>query len=140
MSNRQAMRPWALALLLAAPLCFAAGQVQAEKRITPDFSSVRSLAAANRLAAQGRLVKVLLFPAELGGQDVPENVSYIPPEADEARRSVIGVIRRMMQEGKVNRMTVTPTYKGDSFVPATIQFKASHSRKGGSFEPTIEVW
>jgi hypothetical protein len=36
------------------------------------FSSITSLKAAEDASREGYLVKALLFPAELGGQDRPE--------------------------------------------------------------------
>ncbi|QJU56921.1 hypothetical protein HL653_03135 [Sphingomonas sp. AP4-R1] len=108
--------------------------------VKPDFSAVRSRADAEALVAKGELVPILLFPAEFGGEDRPENRTYVPPFVVEIRARLIGTIGRMLDEGSVNQMTVHMSYHGKSFIPASIQFRAFHSEKGGSFEPVITVW
>ncbi len=106
----------------------------------PDFSAVQSRDAARTLAAEGKLVAVLLLPAELGGQDVEANRVYVTPEAAQARTLAVGSLVRMVKQGVVDKMDVVPTYKGKSFIPATIQMKASSSKTGGHFDQQISVW
>ena len=79
----------ALALLLAVPtLAFA--QPSGRLAMKPDFAAVDSVAKATTLAAQGRLVPILLFPEEFGGENRVENRVYITPEAAEARTLILG--------------------------------------------------
>jgi hypothetical protein len=128
---------------IAATTAPMAGFSQASAKRTavkPDFSQVKSVAAAQALADRGKLVRVLAFPAELGGQDVPENVVYITPEAAEARALIIGTLQRFAKQGLIDNLTVTPEYKGDSFVPSRLVINATSSKKAGAFNPTIEVW
>ena len=106
----------------------------------PDFSDVKSLGAARHLENEGKLVKALLFPSELGGSENPHNEVYITPEAADARQLIVGTLVRFVEEGLIDKMTVEPAYKGDSFVPARIVFHASHSQKAGRVERVIEVW
>jgi hypothetical protein len=108
--------------------------------IVPDYTNIKTRADAEQLVRQKKLVKVHLFPIELGGADNEENTTYISPEAAGARELVIGTLRRFVKEGLINKMDVEPEYKGESFVPSRIIFHASHSDKVGSFEPSIEVW
>ncbi len=108
--------------------------------VRPDYSQVTSLAAARALAAEGKLVKILLFPAELGGQDVPENVAYIPPYAAEARQLVIGTLRRFLADGLIDKLEVVPEYRGKSYVPTKLVMHATHSKTPGSIHPTVEIW
>ncbi|WP_374132345.1 hypothetical protein [Sphingomonas sp. 28-62-20] len=108
--------------------------------VRPDYSQVTSLAAARALAAEGKLVKILLFPAELGGEDIPENVAYIPPYAAEARQLVIGTLRRFMADELIDKLEVVPEYRGESFVPTKLVMHATHSKKKGSLHPTVEIW
>lgn len=130
-----AIQRWAAMLGLAA-----APAAAREGRGAGDFSSVESLAAAEALAARGNLVRVLLFPAEFGGEDIVQNVAYITPKAAAERDRLIATLRRMIEEGGLDRMNVAPVYKGRSFIPAAIAFKAWHTSKDGRFEQTIEVW
>nr|WP_206364838.1 hypothetical protein [Sphingomonas populi] len=130
----------ALALMTAAPLAAPAPPPAKRAAMKPDFSTITSLAAAEALARQGKLVRVLLFPAEFGGEDVRENAIYITPEAAAARALILGTLHRFVTEGLVDKLDVTPDYKGDSFVPSRIVMHATHSTKKGGINPTIEVW
>lgn len=126
-----------LALMLGLAATPAAAQ---DARGASDFSSVESLAGAGALAEKGVLVRVFLFPAEFGGEDIPQNVVYITPQAAAARELVVGTLRRMIEDGRLDRMNVVPAYKGRSFVPVAIAFKAWHTSKEGRFEQTIQIW
>lgn len=107
----------------------------------PDFSQVTTKAAARKLVREGRLVEVTLFPAELGGpDDDPLNLAYVTPEAAAARETAIEALARSVEEGKVDQMTVSPEYRGDSIVPSRITFVARHSEREGGFELAVEVW
>lgn len=108
----------------------------------PDFSDVRSRDQAERLAAEGKLVKMYLFPTELGGQDDSRNVVFVPPATRDTQRMLIGTLQRLMKEGQINKLTVDPAYRGDSLVPTRVVYHASHSQRpeAGQFEPAIEIW
>jgi len=106
-----------------------------------DWAQVKSLEAAQALARQGLLFKILLFPAELGGEDVPPNTAYVPRGIPESQEQVVGMIVRIMQDGLADQMNVNAEYKGDSFVPAKIHMKVwDSSGKQGAFEPVIPIW
>jgi hypothetical protein len=104
------------------------------------FSEVRSHEQAEGLVDLGSLVKIYLFPTELGGDDDPNNIVYVTPEAAEARAMIVGKIRRLFRAGKIDELEVLPEYRGDGLVPARIRFHASHSGGGKPFEEVIEVW
>ncbi len=106
----------------------------------PDFANYQTLPSVRALAGEGKLVKLLLFPAEFGGEDVPPNVVYVPVKAASAHGTIVGTLRRMIREGSLDRMEVKPVWKGKSFVPGAIRFHAWHSAKAGSFDPEIVVW
>lgn len=106
----------------------------------PDFSEVKTLAAAKRLAAKGVLVKILYFPAEVGGGTNPENIGYVTPEAAQAKAMIDGTIVRFSREHLIDNLTITPDYKGDSFVPSRIVIDATHSKKKGGLHMAVEVW
>jgi hypothetical protein len=106
----------------------------------PDFTNYQTLASVRALAADGILVKLLLFPAAFGGEDVPKNVVYVTMEAAAAHAAIIKTLRRMAGEGLVDQLEVKPEWKGASFVPSVIRFHGSHSAKSGSFDPEIVVW
>lgn len=106
----------------------------------PDFSAVTSKAAAIRLARKGELVRIRVFPAELGGPSDPENIVYIPPAVEEARQRLIGTLRRFTDQDLIDQLDVRAEYKGESVVPSRLHYTARHSRGGAPFEATIEVW
>lgn len=106
----------------------------------PDFSQVTSREAALKLASEGKLFKILLFPPEFGGEDVAPNVVYVPAGIPEIKDQITGTLIRFYNEGLIDKLNVSPEYKGSSFVPSKIHLKATHSKKGGGFEPTIDIW
>lgn len=132
-----------LLLALGALILMSAAMAQeADRAPASDFAAVTTSAAANRLVREGRLVKIHLFPTELGGP-VKErsNIGYITPEAAEARALLIGTLEHDLDEGLIDQMRVTPDYRGDSIVPARIRFRTWHSRRsGGAIETVVEVW
>lgn len=104
----------------------------------PDFSHVDSQQAAEALAAQGQLEKLLLLPPEFGGEDVPPNVVYVPVGlADVKRRIDLGTIADLVRDGKVTRYAATPQYQGDSFIPSAVTIVASDP---GSFTTRLAIW
>lgn len=106
-----------------------------------DYSEIKSREAAITLAQQGKLFKILLFPAELGGQDIPQNTVYVPAGIAENQALVIGTVSRMVRDGIADQMSVNAEYKGDSFVPAKIRMKVwDSSGRHGTFEPVIAIW
>jgi hypothetical protein len=105
-----------------------------------DFSAIDSSEKAVKLAQEGKLFKILLFPAEFGGEDVPQNVVYVPAGIPDIKDKFTGTLIRFVQEGLIDNLQVSPEYKGNSFVPSKINMKTSHSGKAGEFNPTIEIW
>lgn len=105
-----------------------------------DFSQVDSREKAEALAEKGELFKILLFPAEFGGQDVPPNTVYVPAGIPEIKDQITQTLIRFVEEGLIDNLSVSPEYKGNSFVPARIVMETSHSGKPGEFNPTIEIW
>lgn len=115
-------------------------QVSAETKVTLDFSKVTSVAKAKELEAKGELVKILLFPAEFGGEDIPANVVYLPVIAAEAKNMITGTLVKFVKDDLIDNLSVEPEYKGKSIVPTRIVMKATHETKEGQFVPSIEIW
>lgn len=131
------------ALLLFGALSLAPGamaQEAGQMADRPDFSAVTTRAAAQKLAREGRLVRIRAFPTELGGPSDPHNILYIPPAVEEARQLLIGTLRRFTAEDLIDQLDVQAEYKGASIIPSRIRFKAWHSRGGAPFEAVVEVW
>lgn len=105
-----------------------------------DFSDVTSREKAEAMYAQGKLEKVFLFPSEFGGEDIPQNVVFVPPGVSDIKNQLTGTLIRFVKDGLVNKLTVEPEYKGKSFIPARIKMRAWHTEKKGEFTPSIDIW
>jgi hypothetical protein len=105
-----------------------------------DYSIVTSREAAEALVAKGELEVILLFPSEFGGEELAENMAYVPPGISALKDQNTETLIRFFKEGLIDNLTVTPDYKGESLVPTRINIKATHSTKSGTFEPSIEIW
>lgn len=104
----------------------------------PDFSAIDSKAKAEVLFERGELQKVMLLPAEFGGQAVLTNLIYIPAFAAEQKASIdLNIVKPLVASGKVSRYKATPEYQGRSFIPVSIVITASEP---GSFSARIAVW
>lgn len=82
----------------------------------------------------------MLFPAEFGGEEIAPNIVYVPPGIPEIKDQITGTLIRFYEGGLINKLSISPTYKGKSLVPATIGIKAWHSDKDGGLNPSIEIW
>lgn len=105
-----------------------------------DFSHVDSREKTIALVEKGELFKILLFPAEFGGQDIPQNVVFVPAGIPEIKEQITGTLVRFVQDGLIDNLKVEPEYKGKSFVPSKINMHTYHSGKAGQFNPSIEIW
>jgi len=127
--------------LLASIFAFFAGGGQAQiEGAGPQFAHVISTALADAEVKKGNLVKVHLFPLELGGHDVPPNVTYIPIGMEDMWKKIIGTIEQFGADGLIDKLRVEPEYNGDSVVPCRIKFIGTHSTEKRGFEPTLEMW
>lgn len=106
----------------------------------PDFAQVASLEQAKALEVKGQLTKLLMFPAEFGGEDVAMNVLYVPHRTVRQRTAHIQTLRAWVKEGAIDSLDVRPEYKNTSFVPSRIHMNASHSESGEQRTLTLDVW
>jgi hypothetical protein len=105
----------------------------------PDFSCITSVKAAEDACRKGHLTKALLFPAELGGQDRPDNVVYIPPHVWEIKsNSIAGLL--IAVRGGMSDVAVVPEYRGTSFVPTKITITAANSGMPPGYKLEIGIW
>lgn len=104
-----------------------------------DYSSIVSSRAAEEACQQGLLVKTLLLPSELGGQDRPENVVFIPPHVLEIKSNATAELLAAIRSG-MNDVAVTPEYRGMSFVPTMIRISAANSGMPPGYELEIGIW
>jgi hypothetical protein len=104
----------------------------------PDFSHVDSQEKAEQLARRGELARLHLVPPEFGGTDDPRNIVYVPPFVVELKQQTdANVIAPLVREGRVRSYAATPQYEGTSFVPVSIEIRASDP---GEFETSLRIW
>ena len=104
----------------------------------PDFSDVNTHARVRELFERGELEKLWLLPADMGGQDVPANIVYVPVGVGELKAQTDhNVIMPLAAEGKVSRYVAQPRYFGDSFVPSAIVITATEP---SSFTYELKIW
>jgi hypothetical protein len=104
----------------------------------PDFSSVDSRSKAEKMCRQGDLEELFLIPPEFGGEDVPENVLYVPVGVAAIKSGIdINIIGPLVSEGKISQYNAEPDYQGESFVPTAIKITAWDP---GQFSTTINIW
>lgn len=125
-------------LLSLLSICLGTATANADAKL--DFSDVTTKEKAEALYAQGKLEKILLFPSELGGKDIPQNSVFVPLGISEIKNRLTGTLARFVSEGQINNLTVEPEYKGESFIPSRIKMRAWHTDKKGEFTPSIEIW
>jgi hypothetical protein len=104
----------------------------------PDFSHVDSQDKAEQLASRGELARLHLVPPEFGGTDDPGNLVYVPSFVVELKQETdANVIAPLVREGRVRSYAATPRYEGTSFVPVSIEIRASDP---GDFETSLRIW
>jgi hypothetical protein len=108
--------------------------------ISFGFPNLRARGDAEGLVPLGQLVKIYLWPIELGGKESVDNLIYVTPEAAEAHAAITGDLRRFLLVANENEMEIRSECEGGSVVPTRIRFSARHKRGGPRFERVIEVW
>jgi hypothetical protein len=104
----------------------------------PDFSHVDSQAKAEAMFRKGKLEKLFLLPLQFGGQDIPDNVLYVPLGVAAVKEGMdVNVIAGLVDQGTVSQYKAEPEYQGDSFVPIAIKITAWEP---GEFTTTINIW
>jgi hypothetical protein len=104
----------------------------------PDFSHVNSMKKAEDLVRRGEVERLLLLPSEFGGEEIPENVAYVPAGIVAIKKGIDrNVIGPLVSAGKVTRYHASPEYHGDSFIPIAIKIEASDP---AAFSTVINIW
>ena len=92
----------------------------------PDFSRVDTPEKVRRLLAEGMLERVLLLPAEFGGEEIEPNIVHVPMGLAAIKAETDrNVILPLAEQGKVTRYVSTPTYVGKSRIPTAVQIEAT---------------
>jgi hypothetical protein len=104
----------------------------------PDFSEVDSQSKAEELFRRGCLEKLLLLPLEFGGEDILNNVLYVPIGIAAIKARIdLNIIAPLVSEGKISQYRAVPQYQGESFIPIAVTVSAWDP---GQFTSTITIW
>lgn len=104
----------------------------------PDFSHINSAAKVQELVELGVLEPLYLMPLEFGGPETPMNCVFVPIGISDLKQSTdLNIIASLIERGVVTRYSAAPQYQGDSFVPTSIEIKATDP---GNFESCIQIW
>ena len=108
----------------------------------PDFSAITTRGAAEALVRDGRLVRVSIFPTELGGPDASENYTYAPPAIAHTRATLtLPSLKRLSRKSGATHLDAEPEYRGNSLVPARIRYTLSTSDKDPNpLTMSLEIW
>lgn len=103
----------------------------------PDYSEVDSLDKALALHRKGELVRMYLFPIDLGGQESELNCVYVPEFAAMLKERFDNLVGDLLEAGKVDSYSAAPEYRGKSFVPSALLLEAKGE---GGITERIEIW
>lgn len=123
----------ALAIALAASLVIGA-------KPASDFAGATTRKAVAALASRGQLVKIYLFPREVGGPDNVYNVAWVPPDAVPRLQAVTDEVVALYHQGKVNQLDVLPGYMGNSRIPCRIRYIATHKTGPHKLDRVVKIW
>ncbi len=104
-----------------------------------DYATITTLGQAEAACREGHLVKALLLPAELGGEDVPQNRTFLPPQASDAKAGTTVELINAVQIG-MSAVSIVPEYRGDSFVPSRLVITAARPGSAPGLSRDLRVW
>lgn len=108
------------------------------KQTSPDYSNIDAEDKAIEKYRCGEFEKLFLFPIEFGGQDIPQNVVFVPVGFAKIKSNIEhNIIVPLVRDGMITKYVVTPVYQGRSFVPIAIDIDASEP---GEFKTRINIW
>lgn len=102
-----------------------------------NFKEINSRGKAEKLLKKGVLGKLYLFPLQFGGDDAPQNIVYVPQVTIELKARYDEMVFKLLNEGRVNHYSASPTYKGKSLIPSAIKIVASGESE---LKEVIHIW
>jgi hypothetical protein len=100
-----------------------------------ELAGIDSTSKAEALRKRGFLDLLLLLPRELGGNDDPRNVVYVPPAYAMLKRGFD--LNEILSRG-ATRYEAVPEFVAGSTIPQTIRINAS--TQDGTIESTFRIW
>lgn len=103
-----------------------------------DFALVDSHEKGQALVRTGVLQKLLLLPAEFGGDDHPANTLFVPPAIVKRKADIDrDVIGPLIKTGKIKKYSAKPEYQGKSMVPIQLTITVSDPQ---TYKFPIAIW
>ncbi|MGV9182648.1 hypothetical protein [Arcanobacterium canis] len=103
-----------------------------------DFSTM-TRQDAERLAAEGALVKIYLYPRRFGGTQEESDTRFLTPEAADIKAKFDDAVGTRFDDGRITGYMVRAYDVGDSPVPHMIKLIAT-SRGIPIFIQEVLVW
>lgn len=111
--------------------------MQKKEKSGMDFSSIKSNEAAKELCEQNVLAPLYIVPLRFGGEDICNNILYVPPEVVDLKNRYDAVVEKILQKEPSLRYVCTPEYKGKSFVPSVLHISVTGKTR---FSQKIQIW
>jgi len=103
------------------------------------FEAIKSRPLAEDAVRQGHLSKVLLLPAEFGGTEVLENITYVPVFIKHIKDKTTAELLMLAKSGSIN-VSIVPEYRGASFVPTKLLLSAWRDGHPVAYKQEINIW
>lgn len=85
------------------------------------------------------LSPLYLMPIRFNGEESERNRLFVPAVVVELKDQYDDIVEDLLDQGKINGYSCTPTYKGNSFVPSELTIIARNNRED-VFTQTINIW
>jgi hypothetical protein len=79
----------------------------------------------DRLLRSGAVRKVHLYPPVWGGQDIPQNTTWLPPGAIGEKEAFEATVATHVESGKSVDYSCELKYEGDSRIPSKVLLAAT---------------
>ncbi len=104
-----------------------------------DYADIDNKEKLEGLVEEGLLKPVHILPISMGGNDIPENITYLPEATVELKKKYEMLLEDLIADGKMDRYDINLKYKGNSLVPAAVVFKAIKDEEIVQTE-TVDIW
>lgn len=113
-----------------------------KKKVEPSdsiYASVTTRETIDEMIENGMLKSVYLMPLIFNGQDSEKNTIFVPPFVFDIKEKSDIMIEELLMKNIVNNYVCTPTYIGESKVPAKLEIVG---KKSGNVIITqnINIW
>ena len=123
--NMNMKKSLTLSMIVALLTLVGCGSQSVKGNSTIDLASITSTDQAKALFEQGKIDRVYLMPLDFGGIEASINILYIPKKQADEKRKIDQEIYELAVDGLIKNYEANPTYQGDSFVPTSIEIKAT---------------